>query len=29
MVFYDEMYGLDDSIDGSSKQPLQHYQAYQ
>jgi uncharacterized circularly permuted ATP-grasp superfamily protein len=35
MVFYDEMYGLNASMDGSSKQPLQpleplpHYQAYQ
>jgi uncharacterized circularly permuted ATP-grasp superfamily protein len=32
MVFYDEMYGLNASMDGSSKQPLEplpHYQAYQ
>jgi uncharacterized circularly permuted ATP-grasp superfamily protein len=29
MVFYDEMYGLNASKDGSSKQPLEHYQAYQ
>ena len=29
MVFYDEMYGLEASKGGSSKQPLEHYQAYQ
>jgi uncharacterized circularly permuted ATP-grasp superfamily protein len=33
MVFYDEMYGLNAELktskDGSSKQPLDHYQAYQ
>jgi uncharacterized circularly permuted ATP-grasp superfamily protein len=32
MVFYDEMYGLNASMDGSSKKPLEplpHYQAYQ
>jgi uncharacterized circularly permuted ATP-grasp superfamily protein len=29
MVFYDEMYGLNAPMNGSSKQPLEHYQAYQ
>ena len=33
MVFYDEMYGLNPEIsatkDGSNRQPLEHYQAYQ